>query len=295
MPSRRMRIAVSILSMILCLSLAAQYSPDFQLSGKTLYSVSAPTLREDTPVSQGVQSPNYLASVGGVAFDGVAKPAAGQSMTRFALSYNPQAENGARLRLTLGGQPVTVALYDWELVPIARFADSPYRAVFTLFGTVDDPKIQAKIDSSFDQSERAMNYHPAVSNTLMGLRMFQLDELILSEDSADLPTQGGRYVLGAGESSPSPHTGLQALARLDQGMDEIIHQSGADFQSYVICDYQQTVEFSVLNGELTLTGSPYYYFWNQKDDKINFLRELSNWTSNQDDLLEAVAQPWTNR
>jgi hypothetical protein len=272
----------------LCLSLFGQYSADFRLGGKTLYSLQAPTLREDTPISQAVHSPVYLASVGGVAFDAVAKPAAGQSVGRVQLSYDHNAEDGSRMTLTVGGQAVAVALYDWELVPIARFASSPYHAAFTLFGRVSDAKKQADVDMSFDQSTRAMNYHPALANTLLGLRIFQLDELILSEDSVQLPTLGGEYILGPGESSPTPRSGYEALARLHQGLTRIIDETGANFQSYLICDYEQNVEFSVVDGRLLVTGTPYYYFWKHQGRKVVFLKQLSDWTSGQTDLLENI-------
>lgn len=47
-----------------------------------------------------------------------------------------------------------------------------------------------------------MNYHAALSDTLLGLRVLMGDPLIIEPDCADPPRQGDEYVLGEGEAAP---------------------------------------------------------------------------------------------
>jgi hypothetical protein len=276
------------LPVLLCLSILGQYSSNFVLGGKRLFSPSAPTLREDTPLNKAVTSLPYLASVGGVAFDGVARPRAGLDVRSLSLRYDSSEADGGRLILRINGKQAAVPLHDWQLIPIARFADSRFSACFTLFGSLTDPKRQAEVAKS-KQTTRAMNYHPALANTLVGLRIFQLDELILSGDSTNLPTLNGRYILGAGESTPNPNAGLRALTQVQQGLSRIMRQMHTRFQSYLICDYKQTVEFSIENNRLRLTGAPYYFFWKQSRSRdVVPLSSLSDWMGKQTNLLRLV-------
>jgi len=276
---------IPALTLLLCAVLFAQYSGDFVLGGKRLFGASAPYLREDTPLSQALASPAYLASVGGVAFDQVAKPAAGVTGA-VSVTYDPSAADGERLGLVIGGQTVRTSLYDWMMIPVAKYANSQYTACFTLFGSLNDPKLQAEVESSVDQSKRAMNYHPQLANTLVGLRIFQLDEHILSEDSADLPKLKGEYVLGRGETPPNIQRGLDALSRLQDGIDA---QPDNDFQSYVVCDYHRAIEFSADRGRLSVTGDPYYYFWREgAGNRIVYVKGLSDWVSAQQPLLRQI-------
>jgi hypothetical protein len=278
---------IPVLTIFLCVALFGQYSGDFVLGSKRLFGVPAPYLSEATPISEAVTSPMYLASVGGVAFDQVAKPAAGISGA-IALTYDASAPDGERLNLLIGGEAVKTQIYDWMLVPVAKFANSRFTACFTLFGTLSDPKRQAEVEASIDQNKRAMNYHPNLANTLVGLRMFQLDEHILSPDSVDLPKSNGEYVLGAGERAPDIQRGLAALASLDEGIDAL-PSAAREFQSYLICDYKRQVEFSVVQGKLRMTGTPYYYFWRAgDDDKPIYMRQLSDWVSEQQALLRQI-------
>jgi hypothetical protein len=200
---------------------------------------------------------SFVGRVGGVAFDSVAMPAGGVVVNTLTLNYSPGKRDGERLSVTINGQTVSASIYDWQLVPIAKFANSDSYSCFTLFGELNDPEEQNRV---LKRGGRVLNYHQDFANTLMGLRLFQLDNLIINEYSYDLPKDGGEYVLGAGESAPNIQAnkkGLQVFSRYE-GQNEELFTRGT---SYVISDNKRQVTFNVQGNKLNIRGEPSYYFW----------------------------------
>jgi hypothetical protein len=212
-------------------------------------------------LEQSLRSFSFLNGVGGVAFGGTAVASTTLKVTN--LTYLPDAPDGQRLRVTLatGGaeaKDVTAAIYDWQLLPIAAFADSTNYTCFTLFGHLVDRKSEQEHRR---QGHDILNYHPALADSLLGLRMMQADILMLYPEACDLPKEDGRYLLGAGEKAPEVDANRQRQSRLRTFLDSL---PGGPFQSYVICDDQQVVRIGVAQGALTLTGNPYWYCWRLK-------------------------------
>src|SRR4051794_8170662 len=101
----------------------------------------------------------------------------------------PERPDGRRLWVhmwTRGGGVKTVMapIYDWQLIPIARFPDGEQHACFTLFGKLKDG---IETEARRDRGEKILNYHPAFEDTLLGLRLMQADIQILHPDACDLP------------------------------------------------------------------------------------------------------------
>lgn len=225
---------------------------------------SHPPARElENPIRlrEGLKSFDYLTNVGGVAFGGVAVPAGGYRVAR--LAYDPGRPDGRRLQVTLADETgarrtVTAAIYDWHLVPIARYASRDQHACFTLFGRLmDDSEERARKR----RGEKILNYHPAFADTLLGLRLFQSDILILDSAAADLPCEGGRPLLGAGERPPEVDANLDRLIRVQESMRGMKESRGGIFSSYVICDEGQRITFGVAAKELVITGHPFWHLW----------------------------------
>jgi hypothetical protein len=221
----------------------------------------APPLVEEMPLSEGVQSARYLTRVGGVAFGSVAVGHKGVRVQ--SLVYDPTRTDGERLVVTMAlddGRTRTVVarIPDWQLVPIARFAASRQHACFTIFGELQD---SADARTREAQGQRILNYHEAFTDTLLGLRVFQADILILHGESADLPKVGGAYLLGSGESAPDVPANTSALYAIH---DFLQNQPGGPFQSYVISDHGQRVTFGAQGDDLVLTGHPHWYCWKRK-------------------------------
>ncbi|MHB8765900.1 MAG: hypothetical protein ACYDA8_16415 [Deferrisomatales bacterium] len=231
------------------------------LANYTFAYAPAKQLRNPTHLSRGLRSYGYVGSVGGVAFGGLAVGEGGQKVA--GLSYDPSRPDGQRLRVTVTSpqgkeQTVVASIYDWQLVPIARFAREEQHASFTLFGKLEDPEDEKQ---RLARGERVLNYHPAFFDTLLGLRLFQADVVLLYEAAADLPKDEGKHVLGAGEAMPNVNANMGRLAAVHAVVDELNKTQGGRFRSYVICDDGQQVQFTAAGGVLTLSGYPLWYCW----------------------------------
>ncbi|MEO0082552.1 MAG: hypothetical protein ABIL25_09765 [candidate division WOR-3 bacterium] len=232
--------------------------------GMTLVPVPAPALTNPTHLSVALVSAGFLGAVGGVAFDAVAQPDNMARADKLWLRYEPDSADGKRLVIYLNEIPVSADIFDWQLVPIARFADSPYYSCFTAFGKLHD---EAAARKARKQGAMILNYHPAFENTLLGLRLFQLDLLVIDGRAADLPREDGRYILGAGEASPDVWANELAMARFHQELIAAEAELGERFRSFVICDYERDIRFSFKGGRLSITGTPLFYCWQYHSDQ----------------------------
>ena len=229
------------------------------LGPNKLLAPPAPTLGGTTSLRRvfrgGRPMLGYVGRIGGVAFDGVAAPANGLTISQLDLSYSPATADGQRLSLSVNGQSVATNIYDWQLIPIAKFANSDDSSCVTLLGRLEKPEDERKYRWS---SQYFPNYHPSFKDTLVGLRLFQLDDLIIDEWSWELPTEKGKYLLGTGESAPKPEN---KAARAS--FEEFRLRNAAKFRyySYLISDRDKDIRFDTREAKLTLTGEPFYSFW----------------------------------
>jgi hypothetical protein len=275
---------------LVCTNLFAQ----LKLGDMTFVSMSAPVLTNPDHLSIGLRSHRFLATVGGVAFDKVAIPAVGLDLTSLSLSYRSDLADGSRLGIAMNGKRIMTQIYDWQLVPIVRFAESPYYSCFTLFGKLADSGKQKQV---LDQGGRILNYHPAFINTLLGLRLFQLDILILDNACSDLPKDGNRYILGNGESEPNVLENQMRMNNFVYHVNEIESDLRLKFRSYVICDFNQDIRFDIQNDSLMITGAPFYYCWRFRSDDPEYDQkvDVNRITQEIDDSLksEGTERPQT--
>jgi len=202
----------------------------------------------------------FVRRVGGVAFDSEARPVDGLLVESLTMTYDPVKPDGERLVLTVNGAAVSAPLFDWQLLPIATYANGKTTSCFTLFGELEDNKELEK--ELLEEGHRILNYDAAFEDTLLGLRLFQMDVLLLDTGFAtELPRFGGEFILGAGEAEPDPAANTLSLARYENERQKIIDLGEAetggfstDFQSYVICDQFVDIQFGVVDGMLALTG-----------------------------------------
>jgi len=232
----------------------------------------AQPLVNPTHLSKGLVSYRFCTSVGGVAFGAIAKADRGQTLSE--ISYDPGQPDGHRLKVTVSqpdGSKVVVrgGLYDWQLVPIARFAAGDEHSCFTLFGQLMD---EAQTEAHRRQGHEIVNYHPAFADTLLGLRLFQGDVLILYEHSCDLPKDGDRYLLGAGEQEPDVEKNRASLRAVHRLLDSL----GPAFQSYVICDWGVDVTFFSSPDTLEITGEPIWHCWKSRSNSEQAFQAAQN-------------------
>ena len=178
-------------------------------------------------------SPRFFMRTGGVAFDGVAEGV--DDWEAVDLRYLPDEAHGRRLYVLLKKgteqQWALAPIQDWQMIPIARYADSEHNGCVTLFGEPEEGEPTTLEDGYH------VGYHPAFENTLVGLRLVHADFMLIYPQAADLPTErsaAGRsiYVLGRGESRPD-------VDRNENAQVEVMAWQGVQadqYQSYLITD-----------------------------------------------------------
>jgi hypothetical protein len=225
--------------------------------------------------------PSFLRLTGGIAFANEAEGRDGSVVS--ALRYDPAAADGSRLIVTItrpdgSTQNVTGALFDWELVPVARHAGDNNDAAFTYFGELESAERERE---ALAEGFRVLNYHEAFENTLIGLRLMQLDFLMISalqSDAMYLPKEAGKTLLGNGEAEylligDEIEAGVRRyeqenFVRLEAFKAKadpiVLNQS---YRSYVAGDYELDSPTFEINsaGELEFSGGIYWYFWNDPE------------------------------
>jgi hypothetical protein len=156
---------------------------------------------------------------------------------------------------------VPVKIYDWQLVPIVKYSDSPYKSCITLFGELNDREEAQRVRKNGDW---IINYHPAFVDTLLGLRLFQLDILTIDSSATELPSQNDKYLLGAGETTPDVEANNEAFDAIFELSEQLHSELGVEYSSYIITDEGRDIRFSFARDGLSLTGEPYFYFWQFK-------------------------------
>lgn len=201
---------------------------------------------------RGLRSFGKLSRVGGVAFEEVASPGYQLRNKTITIFYNNENRDGRRLGVVVSRDTVYANIYDWQLIPIAKYSNSYNTSLVSLFG------------ENGDEYNYEIQYHPAIQNTLLGLRIWQADALLTdTENYWELPSRNGRTILGRGEVKPTTRPSLSINA-INSTM-----YSGEEYQAWVLTDIEQKITFSISNNSLLFSGSPYYYFWASDYTELN--------------------------
>ncbi|MBT6007312.1 MAG: T9SS type A sorting domain-containing protein, partial [Prolixibacteraceae bacterium] len=209
----------------------------------------------------------YLGSVGGISFENTAVLNEGFQIDKLEILYDNSQIDGSRIELTINENKTHVKIFDWQLIPIAKYANSEYTACFTYFGDLEDEYCQNII---LNNNGHILNYHPEFANTLVGWRLADMDMLILYDFTTDLPKKDNNYILGAGEQIPDVDANNTGAFNFYNYFISIENNLGYTFQSYVISDYSQVIEISTKNDSLKISGYPYYYCWRLRIDMEGF-------------------------
>ena len=261
---RRTRLRPTAVSIILLLTLVTLPTligvaqERLQLGGMTYSRAAAAPLSMPVTMSRA-----FFRGVGGVAFNAVAQGQAGLAVR--ALRYEASAPDGQRLVIdaqAVDGTRLTVRghIYDWELLPTARFALDDNGLAVTLFGQLQDGEEANRV---WETGGRVINYHRRLDNTLLGLRLLQADMLIIAPEAADLFRVGGRVLLGAGERGHDVTANRGRFATVAE-WQELQDKAGNSYQSYVVGDLGQRVTFAAANGSIVFTGQPFWHAWRLK-------------------------------
>jgi hypothetical protein len=244
-------ITCFLVAMIMC-SLAKTVLGQYQIGDTRLLRSSElldNTLRERPSGRAGLTSYRYLIRVGGLAFEEIATLPPELRQHPLELTYDVSREDGARAVLDIATNTYPLPLYDWELLPIAEYADSEFTAVISLLGG----------ETNFEYFH--IRYHPAFEDTLLGLRLFQADILPLNpEQYWQLPRSTGTVIIGKGERAPDRDSAISAA----HSIQKLVHGFAPD--SWVLTDLGESASVLVENDFVTVGIDPYYSFWVATDE-----------------------------
>lgn len=280
-PSIRTRLLSALLLLLSWTGAHAQYG----LGPSQLLDPPAPALGRPSDIKIKLTSPGYVGRVGGVAFGGKAEPAPTATFKSLSLDYRPEEKDGQRLWVVADGRRFSAQIYDWQMAPIAEFANSQFTTCVTLFGELDDPAEQKNLA----RGASVINYHAAFVNKLVGLRLFQLDILINDSEAVHLPTRPDRtYVLGEGETPPDIAANEKGWEAVRSLRHRLYSELKVRTSSYIVTDEGRATRFDFEGGSLRLTGDPYIYFWLYKKGMPDYSL-LSAYVSASRDVLGAAA------
>ncbi len=261
------KIRLTVFVILIVFSLTINSLAQIVLGDITMNSMPAKELTSPLNMKrESIYTQKVLSGVGGVAFERQAHPVNGLEVDTLYLKYDPGRNNGSRLVIYLNNEIKYSKIYDWMLIPIAHYADSPYYGCFTYFGHLID---QNKENEILEKNGKIINYHPAFVNTLLGLRLMQLDLMLMYNDCADLPKKNGEYILGAGETHPDYYKNAKGFNNTLSKLQKIESDLQERFRSYLICDYNQKIKFNFTRDTLCISGNPFFYCWRYRYDNMS--------------------------
>lgn len=228
---------------------------------------STPGLRKNPGGGGGAPSGPSAVGVGGIMFYNYAILDSALVMQNLNIEYDKSQLDGSRLSLNINNKQIGFKIYDWQLIPLAKYANSSYSACFTYFGELMDKDLENLI---LDNDGHILNYHPDLYNTLLGWRLADMDLLFLYEFTTELPKVNNNYVLGKGEAQPDINANNSGLYDYIDYLTALETELGQSFRSYIITDYTRDIVVSLNNDSLKIGGYPYYYSWRYMFDTPGF-------------------------
>lgn len=200
----------------------------------------------------------FLGRVGGIAFAQIAEPFDNIKGEYISISYNKYKKDGKRFMVNIGNDKFYPKVYDWQLVPIAKFADSEFHACVSL-----------------TENYGETSYHTAFQNTLIGLRLFHADIFLTDiETFKKLPAFDGEVVLGEGELNNVSSSFETSKDKIDSLMRAYLFE----FNSWIIHDDSSEIQFGIKNDKFIIIGEPYYHFWasdHSLEDSVIILKDMN--------------------
>jgi hypothetical protein len=216
----------------------------------------------------------------GVAFVGIAKPegdAVGQSVS---LDYDAKRDDGDRLYVKIGAAPdVNSGLYDWEIVPIARYANGNYTSAVTFAGGTtdnDDQTLKETAEAAEKEGKRCfwISYHPDLDNTLVGYNLFLVDAMLTGapintkiKNFTDRSKNGTFPVIKG--YNDYDYTGDEStVAEFAQKILEKRNDYNRSYEknffmppgnTYIYSDGEMPITYQLNGGKVEFTGYPFYH------------------------------------
>lgn len=206
----------------------------------------------------------YKGFPGGIVIGQKAIPANGYLVEDFSLYYDELAVDGYRLKVVINGDTLSPYLPDWQLKPIAEFADSRHTAV---------------VDVNAGDS---ILLHPAFTHTLMGARLWQFDKLIFDPFAQrNLAEYNGSMVYGRGENVSFEKVDDTFCTYLLLPIYQYMETHDVDGLAVLLHDGASKVTFQSTDNRLLLNWQPNVSFYkelkkNKPFDEVDSLSDLYN-------------------
>ncbi|MGR9500090.1 hypothetical protein ACU8OJ_25330 (plasmid) [Rhizobium leguminosarum] len=215
-----------------------------------------------------VYADQTVRTIGGVIYQETARPAQRLSGSQIDLAYNPSLPDGSRLEVRIDGKTFKTKLFDWALVPISNFANSPNTAVVSLLARPQSPA-----ERSFERTRALtgkaifwIQVHPDLKNTLVGFNALLTDAMLLQGN----PGSTRKFT----ESLTPKIVGWNA-SRLDdaksltasQGLSSLL--STRVWHTYIFNDLNSDYVFSTEGDTFVIKGAlPTYHFFRFDDGAL---------------------------
>ena len=199
-----------------------------------------------------------LSRVGGVLFQEVAIPAeSAEGSVR--LEYRADQDDGKRLIISIGDTNVAAEIYDWQLIPTARFADTKYTACMSLFG---HPRTQSQYENALFQWAYLVEFHPVFINTLVGINLFFVDTMFVNENIMRVTDNLSIVIDGYNDISIDRDKSTSSSRFIDRIISRHSRERTDELSNtYIFTDYGTEIRYEIQDGTLILTGSPSYLFF----------------------------------
>jgi hypothetical protein len=205
-----------------------------------------------------------LSENGGVILQGIAVASGNAVGLPVTMQYNPARPDGQRLLLTIGAMELTPDIYDWELIPIARFVESDYTACMTLFDeprTPDERKIHGE---NKNKGIMWANFHPAFGNSLIGLNLFFVDAMLVNPGLMQFADEAFAAPIPGYHASALNVRNLSRPLRMEntEMVELFLALEGlyGNYNSYIYTDHGTEISYRIENRRIVFSGVPSYRF-----------------------------------
>jgi hypothetical protein len=231
-------------------------------------------LRKTKGFSEGIYDPSYIGKVGGITFEKLAQPDNELSIESISLKYVSHEQDGMRLKAYINKKEVTVPIFDWMLKPVLLYSVFDYHPCISIFGTTGSRKRDQRYKEEYDLSF-LVSYHPVFKNTLVGLRLLQMDiSLISLAQFGILPKSyyNENIILGGGEER------LYSKRYIVDWLNSIIWINGMKrrnvYVTYVIADDPRGIIIEQGGDILRIKGDLYFNFLKYNHERKKEMDEI---------------------
>jgi hypothetical protein len=273
--TRFLRLLTAFLAIFLVLTAQVKQGPSSEAAPKAEHAqITIPQFQ--FPAAAQIQLPyasDHLATSGGIAFFQTAQPEDNLRVQSLNIKYHPHNPDGQRLNLSINGEKISCPLPDWQLLPIAKYADSPYNSCITLSGHLIDKALEQTIKSN---GGRVINYHPAFSNTVLGWYFKQTDIMLLDLLAIripDLPPQADRQYSAFDIPLAQKESAFQDVQDTLLSLQSRIK---GKHRSWLISDHSGATRFDVYGNDLVIEAYLSFFCWRFLSDDPSLVQDSTN-------------------